>query len=150
MPSLESRKRMSLQEATEHLGNLPADGIHYIVANEDGSFSIAGRKPSESKKLAESFYDTVVVATSKKTKKTRHGDFYDLLQKAAAEPITLRKLIQQLIGTYRPPRTKRDPEILIRTRTSDAYTKLGYLRRHVKLPPSAVIGSTPFAVSGGR
>jgi hypothetical protein len=126
MPDLETRIRMTLDEAGKCLKNYPADGIHYIVANEDGSFSIVGKKLSNSEKLADSFYDTVVVATSKKTKR---GDFFDLLQQAAAEPITLQKLIQHLIGTYRPPRSKRDPEIVIRVRTKDAYTTLGYLQQ---------------------
>ncbi len=129
MPALETRIRMTLDEAGNCLKNYPADGIHYIVVNEDGSFSIVGKKLSNSEKLADSFYDTVVVATSKKTRKTRHGDFFDLLQQAAAEPITLRKLIQHLIATYRPPSSPKDPEIVIRLQTRAAYTTLGYLRQ---------------------
>jgi hypothetical protein len=123
---------MTLEEAEECLRISPAGGSRHIVANEDGSFSIAGHVASESEKLAESFYDTVVVATSKKT--TRPGEFLDLVQQAAAEPITLRRLIQHLVATYRPPRTKRDPEMVIRVRTTAAYTNLGYLRRYVNYP----------------
>lgn len=129
MPAFETRIRMTLDEAGKCLRNYPADGIHYIVVNEDGSFSIVGKKLSSSEKLAESFYDTVVVATSKKTRKTRHGDFFDFLQQAAAEPITLRKLIQHLITTYRPPSSPKHPERVIRVRTRAAYTRLGYLRQ---------------------
>ena len=65
MPAFETRIGMTLDEADKCLRNFPADGIHYIVANEDGSFSIVGRKLSKPKKLAESFCDTVVGATSK-------------------------------------------------------------------------------------
>jgi hypothetical protein len=127
MPASENRKRMTLAEADEYLRNSPAAGTRHIVANEDGSFSVVGQ--TESEKLADSFYDIVVVATTKKP--SRPGDFFDLVQLAAAKPITLRKLIQHLTTIYRPPRTKRDPAMVIRLRTKDAYTKLGYLRRHV-------------------
>ena len=130
MPATETRIRMTLEEAGKCLRNYPADGIHYIVANEDGSFSIAGRKLSKSEKLAETFYDAVVVATSKRaSRKTRHSEFFDLLQQAAAKPIVLRKLIQRLIATYRPPSSPKDPERVIRVRTRAAYTTLGYLRQ---------------------
>jgi hypothetical protein len=121
---------MTLGEAGKCLRNYPADGIHYIVANEDGSFSIVGRKLFKSKKLADSFYDAVVVATPKKaTRKTRHSEFFDLLQHAAAKPIVLRELIQRLIATYRPPSSPKDPERVIRVRTRAAYATLGYLRQ---------------------
>ena len=128
MPAFENRARMSLEDAEVRLSNPPSGGIRYVVANEDGSFSIAGHDASsESEKLEESFYDTVVVATNKTT--TSPGDFVHRVQTAAAEPITLRKLIQHLIDTYRPPRTKKDPWMVIRVRIRDAYTRLGYLRQ---------------------
>jgi hypothetical protein len=129
MPDFESRLRMTLQEADKRLMEFPADGIHYIVVNEDGSFSIAGHKASESNKLEKPVYDTVVVATAKTT--TSPGDFVHLMQAAAAEPITIRNLIQHLIATYRSPSSRKTPETVIRARTLNAYTKLGYLRRHV-------------------
>jgi len=128
MPAFENRARMSLEDAEVRLSNPPSGGIHYVVANEDGSFSIAGHHASsEPEKLEEAFYDTVVLATNKTT--TSPGDFVHRVQTAAAEPITLRKLIQHLIDTYRPPRTKKDPRMVIRVRTRDAYTRLGYLRQ---------------------
>jgi hypothetical protein len=129
MPAFENRERMTLEEAEECLRNSPAAGTCHIVANEDGSFSVVGGKISEAVKLAESFYDIVVVATSKSPPKI--GDFFDLVQQAASEPITLRKLIQHLVATYQPPRSKRDPAMVIRLRTQSAYTNLGYLRRYV-------------------
>lgn len=124
-----NRKRMTLEEAEECLRNSPAAGVRHIVANEDGSFSVLGGEVSESERLEQPLYNTVVVATNKTT--TKADDFVHLLQKAAAEPITLRKLIQHLIATYQPPLSKKDPEMVIRIRTRDAYTKLGYLRRYV-------------------
>jgi hypothetical protein len=118
---------MTLEEAEECLRNSPSGGIRHIVANEDGSFSIVGQMPlSESQKLEESFYDTVVVAAIKT--RTVPGSFLHLLKAAAAEPIILRKLIHDLVANYRPPRSKKDPEMVIRVRTRDAY-KIGYLRR---------------------
>jgi hypothetical protein len=129
MLAFETRIGMTLDEAGKCLRNFPADGIHYIVANEDGSFSIVGRKLSKSEKLADSFYDAVVVATSKKVRrKTRHSEFFDLLRQAAAKPIVLRELIQRLIATYRPPSSPKDPEMVIRLHTRAAYA-LGYLRQ---------------------
>jgi hypothetical protein len=129
MADFEYSIRMTLEEADEHLRNLPADGTHYIVTNEDGTFSIGGHKASESDKLEKPVYDTVVVATEKTT--ASPGDFVHLMQQAAAEPITLRKLIQHLIATYRPPSRRKTSEAVIRARALNAYTKLGYLRRHV-------------------
>jgi hypothetical protein len=118
---------MTLEEAEERLRNSPSGPIRHIVANEDGSFSIVGHIAlSESKKLEETLYDTVVVAAIKT--RTIPGSFLHLVRTAAAEPITLRKLIHQLIATYRPPRSKKDPGMVIRVRTRDAY-KMGYLRR---------------------
>jgi hypothetical protein len=127
-PASDKRARMTLKEAENRLRNSPSAGIRYVVANEDGSFSIVGHNASsEPEKLEESFYDSVVVATNKTT--TRPGGFVHLMQAAAAQPITLRKLIQCLIATYRPPHTKKDPEMVIRVRTRDAFMRLGYLRR---------------------
>jgi hypothetical protein len=120
---------MTLVEAEKSLRHFPADGIHYIVANEDGSFSIAGHKTPEYEILEQPVYDIVVVATKKTT--TRPGDFVHLMQQAAAEPITLRNLIQHLIDTYRPPTQRKVPATVIRARTLSGYTTLGYLRRHV-------------------
>jgi hypothetical protein len=131
MPAFEKRARMTFEEANECLSNPPSGGLCHIVANEDGSFSIAGRTDSpESEKLKEFFYDTVVVATNKTT--TRPGDFVHLVQTTAAEPITLRELIQHLIVIYRPPRSKKHPELVIRVRTRNAYTHLGYLRQVIQ------------------
>jgi hypothetical protein len=128
MPDFENRARMSLEEADGRLSNPSSGGLRYVVANEDGSFSIVGHNASsEPEKLDEDFYDTVVVATNKTT--TSSGGFVHRVQTAAAEPITLRKLIQRLIATYRPPRTKKDPKMVIRVRIRDAYTRLGYLRQ---------------------
>jgi hypothetical protein len=127
MPAFENRARMTLEEAEKRLRTSPAGGSHHIIANEDGSFSIAGHGPhSEFEKMEESLYDTVVVAAIET--KTVPGSFLHLMKTAAAEPITLRKLIRKLIGTYHPPRTRKAPEMVIRVRTRDAY-KLGYLRR---------------------
>jgi hypothetical protein len=81
---------------------------------------------TESRILERPLYDVIVVAT---TKPTRPGDFFFLAQEAADKPIPLRKLIQHLIATYRPPLSKKDPEMVIRVRTRDAYTRLGYLRK---------------------
>jgi len=131
MPAFKNRAHMTFEEANECLSNPPSRGLCHIVANEDGSFSIAGRAASpESDKLKESFYDTVVVATNKTT--TRPGDFVHLVQTAASEPITLRELIQHLIVIYRPPRSKKHPELVIRVRTRNAYTHLGYLREVIQ------------------
>ena len=128
MSAFENRARMTLEDAEKHLRNSQSAGIRYVVANEDGSFSIMGHNTSsESEKLEESFYDIIVVATNKTT--TRPGDFVHRMQAAAAEPLALRKLIQHLIATYRPPYTKKDPEMVIRVRTRDAYMRLGYLRQ---------------------
>jgi hypothetical protein len=124
----ENRARMTLVEAEKRLRHFPAD-VRYIVANEDGSFSIAGYKTPESKILEQPVYDIVVVATKKTT--TRPGDFVHLMQQAAAEPITLRNLIQHLIDTYRPATQRKVPATVIRARTLSGYTTLGYLRRHV-------------------
>lgn len=122
----EYRGQMTLEEATECLKYPSSGGIRHIVANEDGSFSLAEHTAlSEPRKLEESLYDTIVVATSKTT--TKPDGFLHLMQTAAAEPITLRDLIHHLIDTYRPPRTKKDPAMVIRIRTRDAY-KMGYLR----------------------
>lgn len=127
MPAFENRARMTLEEAEERLRNSPPGGSRHIAANEDGTFSIVGHiAVSESEKLEESLYDTVVVAAIKT--KTISGSFLHLMKIAAAEPITLRELIHQLIATYRPPRSKKDPGMVIRVRTRDAY-KMGYLRR---------------------
>lgn len=123
----ENRARMTLGEADERLRNFPTDGTRYIVANEDGSFSIVGHKTPESKILEQPVYDTIVVATKKTT--TKPGDFVHVMQQAAAEPIILRNLIQHLIATYRPPSSRRTPDRAIRVRTLNAYTKLGHLRR---------------------
>jgi len=71
-------------------------------------------------------YDVVVVATNKTT---RPGDFFHLVQVSAAKPIVLRELIRKLIATYRPPSSMKDPKMVIRVRTKDAYTRLGYLRQ---------------------
>lgn len=128
MSGFENRARMTFEEAEKHLRNSQSAGIRYVVANEDGSFSIIGHNTSsESEKLEESFYDTVVVATNKTT--TRPDDFVHRMQAVAAEPIALRKLIQHLIATYRPPYTKKNPAMVIRVRTRDAYMRLGYLRQ---------------------
>lgn len=81
---------------------------------------------AESEILGQPLYDAVVVATNKTT---RPGDFFHLVQTAAAKPVILRTLIQHLIATYRPPSSKKDPETVIRVRTRDAYTRLGYLRK---------------------
>jgi hypothetical protein len=129
MPDFENRARMTLAEAEKQLRDFPADGVRYIVANEDGSFSIAGHKTPESKILEQPVYDIVVVATKKTT--TRPGDFVHLMQQAAAEPITLRNLIRHLIDTYRPPTQRKIPATVIRARALNGYTKMGYLRRHV-------------------
>jgi hypothetical protein len=80
----------------------------------------------ESDILKMPLYDAVVVATNKST---RPGDFFYLVQQAAAKPIVLRELIQKLIATYRPPSSMKDHEMVIRVRTKDAYTRLGYLRQ---------------------
>jgi len=131
MPVFENRARMSLEEAKECLRNLPSGGLRHIVANGDGSFSILGHAASsESERLKEAFYDTVVVATDKTT--TRPDDFVHLVQAEAVEPITLRKLIQHLIVTYRPPRSKKHHEMVIRIRTRNAYKQLGYLRQVIQ------------------
>jgi hypothetical protein len=129
MAESEKRIRMTLEEAERRLKNFPASEIRHIVANPDGSFSIIGSRASESERLQHSLYDTVVVATNKTT--TRANDFVHVLQAAAAEPITLRELIERLIATYRPPSSMKDPAMVIRIRTRDAYTTLGFLRRHV-------------------
>ncbi len=127
MPAFENRARMTLEEAEQCLRNSPSGGNRHIVANEDGSFSIVGHIAlSESEKLENPLYDTVVVAAIKT--KTIPGSFLHLVKTAAADPITLRKLIQHLIAAYRPPRSKKDPKMVIRVRTRDAY-KTGYLRR---------------------
>ena len=126
MSAFENRARMTLEEAEECLRNSLSGGRH-IVANEDGSFSVVGHTaPSESEKLEESLYDTVVVAAIKT--KTIPGSFLHLVKTAAAEPITLRMLIHQLSAAYRPPRTKKDSEKVIRIRIRVAY-KMGQLRR---------------------
>lgn len=118
---------MTLEEAREHLEVSSFGNLCHIVANEDGSFSIVGHiAVSESKKLEEALYDTVVLATD--NMKTRPGGFLHLLQAAAAKPITLRELIHQLTCAYRPPRTKKNHEMVIRVRTRNAYT-MGYLRQ---------------------
>jgi predicted GIY-YIG superfamily endonuclease len=79
----------------------------------------------EAEILASALYDAVVVAT---LKSTSPDAFFSLVQKAAAKPIVLRDLIRKLIATYRPPSSTKDPEMVIRIRTKDAYTRLGYLR----------------------
>jgi hypothetical protein len=80
----------------------------------------------ESSVLDRPLYDVVVVATNKTTKP---GDFFHLVQEAAAKPIVLRELIRKLIATYRPPSSMKDPKMVIRVRTKDAYMRLGYLRQ---------------------
>jgi hypothetical protein len=80
----------------------------------------------ESSVLDRPLYDAVVVATNKTT---RTGDFFHLVQESAAKPIVLRDLIQKLVATYRPPSSMKDPKMVIRVRTKDAYTRLGYLRQ---------------------
>ncbi len=80
---------------------------------------------TESKILGQPFYNAVVVATGKTA---RPGDFFHLLQEKAAKPIVLRILIKLLIKMYRPPLSKKDPEMVIRVRARDALKpKLGYL-----------------------
>ena len=123
--------RMTLEEAEEFLQNSPEGVGRHIVANEDGSFSIAGHTVSESERLEDPLYDTLVVATRKTTSKP--DDFIHQLQKAAEKPITLRNLIRHLIATYRPPVSKKNPETVIRIRARNAYTSLGYLRRCVNI-----------------
>jgi hypothetical protein len=122
---------MTLEQAEELLRNSPEAVGRHIVANEDGTFSILGRTISESERLEEPLYDTLVVATGKTT--TKPGDFIHQLQKAADKPITLRNLIRHLIATYRPPISKKNPATVIRIRTRNAYTSLGYLRRYVNI-----------------
>jgi hypothetical protein len=118
---------MTLEEAQERLRKLPSAGTRHIVANEDGSFSIVGNMAlPESAKLEEFRFNTLVVAAIKT--RTLPGGFLHLVKTAAAEPITLRNLIHQLIAMYRPPRTKKNHERVIRVRTWNAY-KMGYLRR---------------------
>ena len=129
MPTPKNRKRMTLAEAEECLRNSPAWEVLYIVANEDGSFSVVGQTTPESEILDQPVYDIVVVATNKTTSKA--GDFVHVMQQAAADPITLRNLIQHLVATYQPPLSKKDPAMVIRERILHAYTSLGYLRRHV-------------------
>ena len=83
----------------------------------------------ESEELKKSVYDTVVVATSKHT---RRPSFFDAMQKEAARPIVLRKLIARLIHgdtSQLVPRSKKDHKMVIRVRTRDAYTRLKYLRK---------------------
>ena len=80
----------------------------------------------ESGILNRPLYDVVVVATNKMT---RPGDFFHLVQKNAAKPIMLRDLILLLNQIYRPPISKKDPAMVIRVRTKDALTRLGYLQR---------------------
>jgi hypothetical protein len=117
---------MTLEEAREHLALLSSGKLCHIVANEDGSFSIVGLiAVSESEKLEDSLYDTLVVTTNVTT---RPGGFLHLMQTAAARPITLRELVHQLIAIYRPPRTKKNHEMVIRVRTRNAYN-MGYLRQ---------------------
>ena len=70
-------------------------------------------------------YDAKVVATNKMA----GGDFFPLVQKNAATPIVLRDLILRMIQIYHPPTSKEDPNRVIRIRTRDALTRLGYLRR---------------------
>ena len=79
----------------------------------------------ESGILSKPLYNTVVVSTNKMTS----GDFFPLVQKNAAKPIVLRDLIRLLIRIYRPPTSKKDPDMVIRIRTKDALTRLGYLRQ---------------------
>ena len=75
--------------------------------------------------LSRPLYDAVVVATNK----TTAGVFFPLVQKEAAKPIVLRDLIRRLIQIYRPPTSNKDPDMVIRVRTKDALTRLGYLQR---------------------
>jgi RNase P protein component len=79
----------------------------------------------ESEILSRHLYDAKVVATNKMT----GGVFFPLVQKNAAKPIVLRNLIRRLIRIYRPPTSKKDPNMVIRVRTRDALTRLGYLQR---------------------
>jgi hypothetical protein len=80
----------------------------------------------ESEILKQPLYDTTVIKTNKASARE---SFFDLVQEHAAKPIVLRELIRVLIGKYAPPRSKKNPEMVIRVRTRDAYTKLGYLRK---------------------
>lgn len=80
----------------------------------------------ESGILSRPLYDAVVVATNKVT---RPGDFFHLVQEKAAKPIMLRDLIRLLMKIYRPPTSKKDPDMVIRVRIRDAFTRLGYLKR---------------------
>ena len=87
---------------------------------------------NESDELRKSVYDTSVVATNKRT--NRRNTFSDRVQKEAAKPIVLRELIGRLIHSGDisglVPRSAKDPEMVIRVRTRDAYTNpgLGYLQ----------------------
>jgi hypothetical protein len=86
----------------------------------------------ESEELRKPVYDTVVVATNKHTR--RRDSFFDVLQKEAAQPIVLRELIERLIHSEVSrlvPRSKKDPKMVIRVRTRDAYTRLEYLRKAI-------------------
>src|ERR1035437_8988651 len=64
---------------------------------------------TESKILGQPFYNAVVVATGKTA---RPGGFFHLVQEKAAKPIVLRTLIKLLIKMYRPPLSKKDPEMV--------------------------------------
>jgi hypothetical protein len=73
-----------------------------------------------------SVYDTMVVATKKEV---REGSFFDKVVQLAKAPIKLETLIQKLIKEVGPTlRSTKDPEIVVRARTRDAFSRLGFLK----------------------
>lgn len=69
-------------------------------------------------------YQTMVVATGKEAKE---GTFFGQVQKFAAKPIKLETLIQKLVSEVEL-RSGKDPEGVIRVRTRDSFTRLGWLK----------------------
>jgi hypothetical protein len=78
------------------------------------------------KEAGPSVYETMVVATKKEV---REGSFFDQVVKFAQNPIKLETLIQKLVKEVGPSlRSSKDPEHVVRTRTRDAFSRLGFLK----------------------
>ncbi len=85
---------------------------------------VAAKKAAAADQPRAEVYDTMVVATSKETKE---GTFFAQVQKFAAKPIKLETLIKKLVDEVEL-RSAKDPEGVIRVRTRDSFTRLGFLK----------------------
>ena len=102
------------KKAAKKAAKTPAKGAKVPAKTEKASGRVAST----------AVYDTMVVATSKEA---REGTFFAAVQKFAGKPIKLENLIQKLVAEVEL-RSAKDPEGVIRVRTRDSLTRLGFLK----------------------